>query len=217
MQQRQDIIKDLVDDLTPFRSSLPFYLYWVVLVVTALAVIVTLLTRSDSIEVSLNRYFLEIVALSIVGFWSLFHAFRYADPMTHRVKRGEKLLALILLSVSLGMYLIDVPQETYYFANLSWISAQQEIICSLKLMMFGLGACVLTYLLLKRLAPFKINHISFFSVLAGISLATLVTRILCISLSSGHFLLYHYVPALLGLGGGIWGMKLLLNFYGRLR
>ena len=75
----------------------------------------------------------------------------------------------------------------------------------------GLFVGFASWVLIRRLAPLKTRYVSFYSVLGGIALGSMFLRILCGASSAEHFLLFHYLPALIGFGGGLIAMRYTLD------
>ncbi|NRA67018.1 MAG: DUF1109 family protein [Pseudobacteriovorax sp.] len=211
MSQHNDILDDLVADLKPFKKSVSFYVYWLLAISLVGMSTAVMLYRSHYVEVSLNSAFIEICVLYLIAIWSFYHAFRFAEPYTHRVSKKEKIAVGALLLSCAGVYISSLTIDTKYFETMTLVRARAEFVCSAEIfLILGLGGAFSLYLFC-RLAPFKSDFVASYGVLGLAVTSMMMLRVLCPESAPEHFLIFHYVPAVVGFGIGFVLMKLTLD------
>ncbi|NRA64841.1 MAG: DUF1109 family protein [Pseudobacteriovorax sp.] len=195
MRDESELIGSLVDDLKPFKKTWSFWVYWFVTLIILYVAGAILTNDNFDFVASDSRHAYESLALTLVGTWALFHAFRYADPLTHKVGTLARLSAVGIGLFCLSIYFTAQPDFVSYFASSSWARAEIESMCTLLLL--GASTVIGIWLgaSLTRLAPMKSTFVSFFAVVGASSFATMFLRLVCHASSPEHFLLWHYLPA----------------------
>lgn len=212
MSSTEQTIDRLVEELKPFKTGLSYKYY--AFAITLLCVLVTSIVvwfKQDFVF-SDTSVVLEIALLTGLGLYCAFLSFRFSDLNTYRISGTTRVIAGVILIGCLSIYFTAQPDFVNYLSHQLGDKIAYESHCAGYLLGSAAAiSAVIAGTAIFKLAPVKNRQVSWYAAGSGILFGTVFLRAICPASGSEHYLLWHYLPALLGFAAGYKILQLLIR------